>query len=318
MKQLQRPDATIRYIREGTGTPLVLVQGAGVIGEGWRPQIDALRASHAIVALDNRGIGGSTYRASALTIEDMAADVLAIADAEGFDRFHLAGHSIGGLIAQEIALRARPRVLGLALLCTFERGGQASRLTPAIIWKGLRTRIGTRAMRRQAFMELVMPGGYLAGVDREALASQLATLFGHDLADQPAIVMKQLGAASRFDASGRLQDLAGVPTLVLSAPARRDRATGVRPRARRAHSRRALRRDRGRGACRDDSVRARGQCVAGRASRPRSAAFGVISSTDSRPQRAFTGGPGGSGEILVSCCYRADSHHQAGKQKNSS
>ena len=217
MKQLQRPDATIRYIREGTGTPLVLVQGAGVIGEGWRPQIDALRASHAIVALDNRGIGGSTYRASALTIEDMAADVLAIADAEGFDRFHLAGHSIGGLIAQEIALRARPRVLGLALVCTFERGGQASRLTPAIIWKGLRTRIGTRAMRRQAFMELVMPGGYLAGVDREALASQLATLFGHDLADQPAIVMKQLGAASRFDASGRLEDLAGVPTLVLSA-----------------------------------------------------------------------------------------------------
>ena len=217
MKQLQRPDATIRYIREGAGTPLVLVQGAGVIGEGWRPQIDALRASHAIVALDNRGIGGSTYRAPALTIEDMAADVLAIADAEGFERFHLAGHSIGGLIAQEIALRARPRMLGLALLCTFERGGQASRLTPAIIWKGLRTRIGTRAMRRQAFMELVMPGGYLAGVDREALASQLATLFGHDLADQPAIVMKQLGAASRFDASGRLQDLAGVPTLVLSA-----------------------------------------------------------------------------------------------------
>ena len=217
MKQLQRPDATIRYIREGTGTPLVLVQGAGVIGEGWRPQIDALRASHAIVALDNRGIGGSTCRASALTIEDMAADVLAIADAEGFDRFHLAGHSIGGLIAQEIALRARPRMLGLALLCTFERGGQASRLTPAIIWKGLRTRIGTRAMRRQAFMELVMPGGYLAGVDREALASQLAALFGHDLADQPAIVMKQLGAASRFDASGRLEDLAGVPTLVLSA-----------------------------------------------------------------------------------------------------
>ena len=217
MKQLQRPGATIHYVREGTGTPLVLVQGAGVIGEGWRPQIDALRASHAIVAPDNRGIGGSTYRASALTIEDMAADVLAIADAEGFDRFHLAGHSIGGLIAQEIALRARSRVLGLALLCTFERGGQASRLTPAIIWKGLRTRIGTRAMRRQAFMELVMPGGYLAGVDREALASQLATLFGHDLADQPAIVMKQLGAASRFDASGRLQDLAGVPTLVLSA-----------------------------------------------------------------------------------------------------
>ena len=166
MRQLQTPDATIHYIREGTGTPLILVQGAGVVGEGWRPQIDALREHHAIVALDNRGIGGSTYRAATLTIEDMAGDVLAIADAEGFDRFHLAGHSIGGLIAQEIALRARHRVLTLALLCTFERGRQASRLTPDIIWKGLRTRIGSRAMRRQAFMELVMPGAYLAGADR--------------------------------------------------------------------------------------------------------------------------------------------------------
>src|SRR5215218_6603393 len=98
MTQLQTQDATIHYIREGTGTPLILVQGAGVIAEGWRPQLDALRDRHAIVALDNRGIGASTYRAAALTIEDMAGDVLAVADAEGFGRFHLAGHSIGGLI----------------------------------------------------------------------------------------------------------------------------------------------------------------------------------------------------------------------------
>jgi 3-oxoadipate enol-lactonase len=217
MRHLQTQDATIHYIREGTGTPLILLQGAGVVGEGWRPQIDALRQHHVIVAPDNRGIGQSTYRASTLTIADMASDVLAIADAEGFERFHLAGHSIGGLIAQEIALRVRRRVLALALFCTFERGAQASRLTPAIIWKGLRTRIGTRTMRRQAFMELVMPGAYLAGVDREALAAQLAALFGHDLADQPAIVMKQLGAASRFDASRRLHELAGIRTLVVSA-----------------------------------------------------------------------------------------------------
>ena len=217
MRHLQTQDATIHYIREGTGTPLILLQGAGVVGEGWRPQIDALRQRYAIAAPDNRGIGQSTYRASSLTIGDMASDVLAIADAEGFDRFHLAGHSIGGLVAQEVALRARQRVLTLALLCTFERGAQASRLTPAIIWKGLRTRIGTRTMRRQAFMELVMPGAYLAGVDRDALASQLATLFGHDLADQPAIVMKQLGAASRFDQSQRLQELAGLSPLVMSA-----------------------------------------------------------------------------------------------------
>jgi pimeloyl-ACP methyl ester carboxylesterase len=217
MRHLQVSDATISYIREGTGPPLILLQGAGVIGEGWRPQIDALRERYAIAAPDNRGIGRSTLRASALTIGDMASDVLAIAVAEGFERFHLAGHSIGGLVAQEIALRARHRVLTLTLLCTFERGAQASRLTPAIVWKGLRTRIGTRTMRRQAFMALVMPDAYLAGVDREALAARLATLFGHDLADQPAVVMKQLAAASRFDGSSRLRELAGIPTLVVSA-----------------------------------------------------------------------------------------------------
>ena len=133
MRQLQTPDATIHYIREGAGAPLILLQGAGVVGEGWRPQIDALRQHYAIVAPDNRGIGRSTYRAATLTVEDMADDVLAIAKAEGFDRFHLAGHSIGGLIAQEIALRARDRVLTLALMCSFECGRQAARLTPDIL-----------------------------------------------------------------------------------------------------------------------------------------------------------------------------------------
>lgn len=217
MRHIQTRDATIHYICEGTGAPLILLQGAGVIGEGWRPQIDALRDGHAIVAPDNRGIGKSTYRAAALSIAAMASDALAIADAEGFDRFHLAGHSIGGLVAQEIALRARHRVLSLALLCTFERGAQASRLTPDVIWIGLRTRIGSRKMRRRAFMEMILPADHLAATDHTTLATQLATLFGHDLADQPAIVMKQLGAASRYDASARLHELAGLPTLVLSA-----------------------------------------------------------------------------------------------------
>jgi pimeloyl-ACP methyl ester carboxylesterase len=217
MRQLHTGDATIHYIREGTGAPLILLQGAGVVGEGWRPQIDGLRQQYAIVAPDNRGIGQSTCRAAALTVEDMASDVLAIANAEGFERFHLAGHSIGGLIAQEIALRARDRVLTLALMCTFERGRQAARLTPGILWIGMRTRIGSRAMRRQAFMEMILPGPYLAGTDRTALAARLAALFGHDLADQPSIVMKQLGAAARYDASARLHELAGVPTLVMSA-----------------------------------------------------------------------------------------------------
>src|SRR4029453_6210488 len=158
---LETGGAVLRYVREGRGVPVMLVQGVGVIGEGWRPQIAALRDRYSLAAPDNRGIGGSSLGSGTLTIEDMATDVLAVADAEGFERFHLAGHSMGGLIAQEVALRAPGRVRSLALLCTFLHGKEAARLTPAIVWTGLRTRLVTRAMRRRAFMQLVMPEGYL-------------------------------------------------------------------------------------------------------------------------------------------------------------
>ena len=215
MKTLERSGAALRYLREGAGVPVILLQGVGVVGAGWRPQIDGLGQRCSIVAPDNRGIGGSTFT-GALTVEDMADDVLAIADQEGFERFHLGGHSMGGLIAQAVALRAPSRVQSLALMCTFFRGAEAARMTPDIIWTGLRTRVGTRAMRRRAFMRLVMPDNYVRTAPA-SLADELALLFGHDLADQPPIVMKQLRAASRYDASARLGTLGGIPTLVLSA-----------------------------------------------------------------------------------------------------
>ena len=75
VKTLEASGAVLRYVREGTGVPVILVQGVGVIGEGWRPQIDGLRDRYAVVAADNRGIGGSTFSGTALTVDDMAADV---------------------------------------------------------------------------------------------------------------------------------------------------------------------------------------------------------------------------------------------------
>jgi pimeloyl-ACP methyl ester carboxylesterase len=81
----------------------------------------------------------------------------------------------------------------------------------------LRMRIGTRAMRRNAFLELIMPARYLAEVDKAALAARLAPLFGHDLAEQPPIVMKQLQAMSKYDAGARLNELGTIPTLVVAA-----------------------------------------------------------------------------------------------------
>jgi pimeloyl-ACP methyl ester carboxylesterase len=147
----------------------------------------------------------------------MADDAVALMDAEGWKSAHVVGHSMGGPIALQLALTARARVRSLSLLCTFGRGGDVTSPSAWMIWMGLRTRCGTRRMRRLAFLEMVMPPAILARTDRDALAANLAAVFGHDLADQPSVVMKQLSAMRGFDVLPRVHELAGIPTLVISA-----------------------------------------------------------------------------------------------------
>jgi pimeloyl-ACP methyl ester carboxylesterase len=217
MPFLDTPGATIHYSRDGDGPPVLLIQGVGVIGNGWRPQIDALADRFTLVAFDNRGFGKSAMRDGRLTIESMAADALALMDRLGFDRFHVVGHSMGGVIAQALALDAPTRVLSLAFLCTFVRGKDGAAMSMPMLITSLRMRIGTRAMRRNAFLELIMPARYLRQIDRAALAAEIAPLFGYDLANQPFFVMRQLKAMSRYDAGGRLAGLSTIPTIVVSA-----------------------------------------------------------------------------------------------------
>ena len=217
MATVDNGSARIAYSRTGDGPAVILVQGVGVIGNGWKPQVDGLRDRYSVITIDNRGIGKSTIAAAQLSIEDMATDVLAVADAERIDTFHLAGHSMGGLVAQQVALRARSRVQSLALLCTFLKGRQGTMVAPSMLLTAIRSRAGTRSMRRRAFVELVMPAAYLATLDRDALCAELGELFGRDLADSPPIVMQQLRAMARFDVSSRLGALFAIPTLVLSA-----------------------------------------------------------------------------------------------------
>ena len=171
MPILTTAGASLLYSRAGNGPPVLLIQGVGVVGNGWTPQVDGLRERFTLVSFDNRGIGASTTRDGRLTIEDMAADALAIMDAEGIERFHVAGHSMGGVIAQALALRVPARVKSLAFLCTFVRGKDGSKITMPMLATALRMRIGTRAMRRNAFLELIMPQRYLRQIDRVALAA---------------------------------------------------------------------------------------------------------------------------------------------------
>lgn len=207
----------LAYDVRGSGPPVLFIQGVGAQGAAWRPQVEGLADRFTCLTFDNRGMARSRPNATPVTVAQMADDARAILDAVGWDTTHVVGHSLGGLVAQQLALDVPKRVQSLALLCTFANGRTVAPLSWRMIWLGLGTMIGTRRMRRMAFLRLVLPPGGLVGVDADALAARLAELFGHDLAEQPPVALEQLRAMRSADVSPRLQELAGVPTLVVSA-----------------------------------------------------------------------------------------------------
>jgi len=205
----------IAYDVRGRGPTVLFIQGVGVHGDGWLPQIDELASRFTCISFDNRGMGRSRPAGAKISVERMANDALAILDAEGIETAHIVGHSLGGLVALQLAQTDRKRVRSLALLCTFPSGRAAAPLTLRMIWFGLRSRIGTRSMRRRGFLRLVLPPGPI--LDADALEERLAALFGHDLADQPPIVGEQLRAMRASNLMPRLAELDGLPTLVVNA-----------------------------------------------------------------------------------------------------
>src|SRR6478752_9737116 len=112
-------DCDLSYTVRGNGPPVLLIQGVGVQGDAWMPQTDDLAADFTCVTFDNRGMGRSQPAAVAITVEQMARDALAILDAAGIASAHVVGHSLGGVVALQLALSAPARVRSLALLCTF-------------------------------------------------------------------------------------------------------------------------------------------------------------------------------------------------------
>lgn len=216
VRELEHGGCRLSYRLEGAGPPVVWVQGTGLHGEGWRPQVDELAREFRCLTFDNRGMGRSQPPSAALSVAQMAEDALRLAEAAKLGPAHWVGHSLGGLVALQVALQARARCRSLALLCTFSRGRDATQLTWDMFWLGLRTYLGTRAMRRRAFTEMVVPGR-LSAAERDRWAAQLEPVFGHDLADHPPVVMQQLSAMRACDLTARLPELRGLPTLVVGA-----------------------------------------------------------------------------------------------------
>jgi 3-oxoadipate enol-lactonase len=111
----------IAYETHGSGEPVLLIMGFGAPRQAWLAQIPALAERFHVVALDNRNAGESEVTPDC-SMQLMAADAMAVLDAEGIGQAHVVGLSMGGMIAQHVALEYPHRVRSLAL-CTTTCGG---------------------------------------------------------------------------------------------------------------------------------------------------------------------------------------------------
>lgn len=97
---------------------LVLVQGLGFDRSGWRPVVRGLGRHFRLILVDNRGSGRSALPTDLLTVREMARDVVSVLDAAGVAAAHVLGASLGGMVAQELAIEYPARVDRLVLACT--------------------------------------------------------------------------------------------------------------------------------------------------------------------------------------------------------
>ena len=132
---------TLRVLDVGSGPVVLLIHGLAGDHSAWRGQVELLRSRHRVIAFDNRGAGASTQIDEPISTADLAADTLALMDALGIERAHVVGRSMGGAVAQLMALRAPQRVLSLALCASFARldplGARVlANMREALEWRG--------------------------------------------------------------------------------------------------------------------------------------------------------------------------------------
>jgi pimeloyl-ACP methyl ester carboxylesterase len=108
----------IAYDVHGDGDPLLMIMGLGYGRWGWDPVVEPLAARYRVITFDNRGYGDSDIPPGPYTAAQMAGDALAVLDAAGVARAHVVGGSLGGAVAQELALRNGGRVEKLVLIAT--------------------------------------------------------------------------------------------------------------------------------------------------------------------------------------------------------
>jgi 3-oxoadipate enol-lactonase len=201
------------YEVDGPGPDtLVLVNGVGDPLEGWANQLGAfLAAGLRVVSFDNRGVGRSSRPPGPYTSAEMAADLHAVVTAAGLDGFHLAGVSMGGVIAQEYALAHPAHLRSLVLANTFAAADPFTRAAFGT-WSEVAQAAGMPMMMRAQAPWIFSPAFYAGHPDR--VAELIAEA---EQGTQPAAAFAaQTAALVDHDARDRIATLA-TPTLVIAA-----------------------------------------------------------------------------------------------------
>lgn len=128
MPRVQANGVSIHVEEWGSGPLLLLIMGLGASLETWVAQREAFGAHHRVIAFDNRGAGRSGCPPPPWTVPDMAADAIGVLDAVGVARAHVVGVSLGGMIAQEMAIRHPERIARLVVAMSFGRPDPVRRI----------------------------------------------------------------------------------------------------------------------------------------------------------------------------------------------
>jgi pimeloyl-ACP methyl ester carboxylesterase len=202
----------LNYERAGSGEPLLLIQGMSGNHLAWGEPFSArLQSDFETIVFDNRGIGLSRAAIDPFSIAEMAADTAELMDALELESAHVLGISMGGMIAQELALAHPDRLRSLTIGCSY-CGGEGSQLMDPADFQGLAEAMasGDRDRVFRAMYELNLSPGFRAEESRYA---EFAAMAGALPAPRETIGL-QLQAIMAHDTRERLPGVSA-PTLVV-------------------------------------------------------------------------------------------------------
>jgi pimeloyl-ACP methyl ester carboxylesterase len=210
-------DITMYYEVHGdSGSPLVLIHGYSASKVDWPvSHVQRLATRHRVVIFDNRGVGQTDKPTTPYTMSQFAGDVAGLMDTLGFQAAHIFGISMGGMIAQHVALGYPERVLGLVLGCTAP--GEPGGLFPAnpsseVLEVLMKPPSGDRAQDARDAWPIIYTRPYIEA-NRALLESQLSDSLAYPEAPQYALTLQMEAIGNTHDTLHRLGKI-HQPTLI--------------------------------------------------------------------------------------------------------